>query len=169
MNQLSSIKNYDPKNLCTKVIQINLRHAKTASVELAKRIHKSKEIGLVSEPWIHRGLVKGLDQLKSLCKGPKPRAAIVAPNQVKVMFIDDLSDEDLACASVQTSQGLVYLVSAYWDINITNPFLNRLKKTLDVLQDKKAPIIIGMDSNAHSTLWGCRESNVRGQTLGGLS
>ncbi len=149
----------------TNIVQINLRHSQAASVELLKRIQRTKELALITEPWVRGELVKGLDQLKTFSKGKKPRAAIAAPKGLKAMIIDDLSEEDFVCCSVHTDEGLVYVISAYWDINLGKPLLERLERIMTAAESKNIPLILGMDSNAHSPLWGCMESNQRGKLL----
>ncbi len=159
--RLTESKNSKSANL----VQINLRHAQAASVELTKRLAKTMEIALITEPWIRKGDVKGLENLKVFSKGSKPRAIIAAHRNTKVMLLDDISEDDIVCCTLCTSEGLVYLASAYWDILSNESFLSKLGKVAQLANEKKAPLIIGMDSNAHSILWGCKDSDRRGKDL----
>ncbi len=47
-------------------------------------------------------------------------------------------------------------------LDIPNPELTRV---VDYCESRKIPLIIGMDSNAHSPAWGERELNKRGDLL----
>ena len=56
------------------------------------------------------------------------------------------------------------LISCYWDIFLELP-PKKLDKAINYAKRNNYSVILGMDSNAHSTLTGSAESNVRGRHL----
>ena len=56
----------------------------------------------------------------------------------------------------------VYLVSMYCDI-LYQQVPNEAMKLLE--ENTEANVIIGMDSNAHSPMWGCEDTNKRGEMI----
>ena len=56
----------------------------------------------------------------------------------------------------------VYCAAVYFDINLTVR-LQKFIKLLEIWDSKRIPLIVGVDSNAHSVLWGCEETNKRGK------
>ena len=143
--------------------QINLRHSIAATRELEMRMPQLDCI-MVTEPWIHKGKVKGLDNVNSFYKGQRPRAAVIANKAVKAQLLDKYSNDDVTCITISTVTGQIVLVSYYWDIN--NPSINgSISQVTDYCRLNSIPMVIGMDSNAHGQLWGCEENNQRGTTL----
>ncbi len=59
------------------------------------------------------------------------------------------------------------MYSYYLDINVT-VMLQKLDLLLELCDSKRIPLIMGADYNAHSVLWGCQETNKRGEDLEGL-
>ncbi len=53
------------------------------------------------------------------------------------------------------------MASTYCDININLKIV--LGKLLQYCHTHKVPLLVGADSNAHSSIWGCVENNDRGQ------
>ena len=96
------------------------------------------------------------------CSTP-PRAAIYYNGIDKIVMLDNLSTPDCVVALMGSGIGKMLIVSAYLDINkpVVEEWLRRIIKFSD---DKNWPIIIGMDSNAHSTLFG-KDNNSRGEEL----
>jgi hypothetical protein len=56
------------------------------------------------------------------------------------------------------------LISVYWDILI-GEIPEKLIACIDYCLTHNLPYLCSMDSNAHSTLWGCPRDNPRGKTL----
>jgi hypothetical protein len=122
------------------------------------------DCALVTEPWIHKGCVKGLEKWNVHCKGNKPRAAVVTRKELKAQILDKYSNDDITSITISTEAGQVILVSFYWDINV-NTLSELLSSITEHCQVNGCAMIIGMDSNAHGELWGCKEENARGTTL----
>lgn len=63
-------------------IQINLHHAKGASAVLSRKFMKNNiDVGLIQEPWINNGKIKGISDLAGKLlyddSSSNPRAAIL--------------------------------------------------------------------------------------------
>ncbi len=58
----------------------------------------------------------------------------------------------------------VYCTAVYLDINLTVR-LQKFVQLLEFCDSKRIPLIVGADSNAHSVLWGCEETNKWGEEL----
>ncbi len=54
----------------------------------------------------------------------------------------------------------VYCAAVYFDINLTVRLQNFVQ-LLEFCDSKRIPLIVGADSNTHSVLWGCEETNKR--------
>ena len=73
--------------------------------------------------------------------------------------------EDLAVATVKGLDSQTFMIaSAYLDITKPIP-KGMLSKLTTYCRERKIPLFIGMDSNAHSTSWGESNTNDRGRTL----
>ena len=101
------------------------------------------------------------------CKNPKsqrPRACIIAPPADSGIDItaDHLhTDKDVAAADMRDAHGKVTkIVSAYCDINLDPP--EKLIQVIRAVKKDGIPCILGIDSNAHSEMWGNPGSNARG-------
>lgn len=57
----------------------------------------------------------------------------------------------------------MYLVSAYLDIDLGLPA--ELEQVVKFCNDNNKPLILCMDSNAHSRLWGSKDNNSRGDMI----
>jgi len=143
---------------------INLQKSKAASTELNKRDYK---LAFITEPNCYNGRVRMLDAAHGDIHahvGGVPRAALRVAKDLAPWNVTDFTDEDMCTVAFKIDGSLVYVCSAYLDIkfDIRKPLMVRL---MDECEDKRIPLIIGMDSNAHSTLWGCQTANKRGTDL----
>ena len=70
----------------------------------------------------------------------------------------------MCVVAIKIESILVYVCSLYLDINFD--VKSRLFcKLVDMCNQERIPLIVGMDSNAHSPLWGCPDRNERGEGL----
>ncbi len=145
-----------------KVVQVNLNKGRAATAELN---NVEFDVALIQEPNIGRKATISLIELpkRSYCK-ETARAAVVIGERVKYWPVESLSSRDLAVIAIVLERGVLFLASGYQDITmpVVSPEMNRLQK---YCRDERIPLIIGMDSNAHSTVWGEEESNPRGVEL----
>ena len=142
-------------------IQLNCHHSKISSALLTKKLNSvHPTIALITEPWLAKG-----KRVAGLPSGDRyyaegARAAIICKN-IKSWPIPQWTDKDTATANIMIDKKRAVVSSVYWDITEEDPpkILESLAKQKDV------PVIIGMDSNAHSTTWGSKENNKRGERL----
>ena len=76
--------------------QINLHHSKFANFELFKQTETlSTFIALVQEPHFYKGKLTGTPwTLKAHSNGPNPRASIIHPKTMNIVFMEALSSGD---------------------------------------------------------------------------
>ena len=149
--------------------QINLHHAELATTELIKRLMNRNLIALVTEPWvkgdtnIHISIPKSLSVYCS-SKLVRCRASIITRREVKLWPVDSMSSGDLAVAVLPLEHTSVIIASCYWDI-LHDEIDPLVLKLISFCRERRIPLMMGMDSNAHSTLWGSQLSNNRGRKL----
>ena len=150
---------------CTiKFVQLNMQKSKAPMGVL---MDTKFDIALVQEPNINKKDRMNMIQPpnRSFCKGFKPRAGIIFKDDVECWPIEPLSSRDLSVvALVLENRGCVYLASGYLDIN-KDVVPRELEALVSHCKVDKIPLILGVDSNAHSTLWGEDHSNKRGEDL----
>ena len=156
-------------NLLTTLHQINLHKSKFANYELFKQVESlSNFIALTQEPHVWRGKLTGmLRGLKSYLVGLNPRSCIVWPKKLNITPITEFCTGDVVSCLWETNSILrtkVMLISAYWDILLEEVPV-KLIASINYCKSHNIPYICSMDSNAHSTLWGCISDNPRGRTL----
>ena len=146
--------------------QINLQHSVVATSHLVSELGCSEssnhKIVFVQEPYFNaKGKCAGFSSaLKTLhASVQKPRAMIVTKN-MDCCFCPNFSGRDVATAVWNGgNMGQVFVTSAYFDIKEENP-PDELVRLLEAKASEG--LIIGVDSNAHSPLWGSGDLNSRG-------
>ena len=151
-------------------LQLNLQKAKQAQIELGQKIrsynNKSKKfICLVQEPQLYGGRMAGQPKnCKRYSFPTNPRAAIYTDMSTQGWFIEALSTRDITVFQTMINNKSTLLVSAYLDITLLHVIPPALHKVLLYAEQKGFGIILGMDSNAHSTSFG-PDTNKRGENL----
>ena len=154
-------------NMNVNCIQVNLRKSSLATSLFSHALSQSMQIGFVTEPYSRFNRVVGkpaeYQVLPELTSDSVPRAALYIPKNIKSVAMPHLSHADCQVAMIIVNHRQVLLASVYLDINfeVVNDWLLRL---VQVAQDKNIGILIGMDSNAHSQLYG-PDTNTRGVQL----
>ena len=83
--------------------------------------------------------------------------------ETNIIKLEHLSHRDCAVGLLSVNNEKILLASIYLDIK--EPVINEWMTNLITFANrKKYPIVIGMDSNAHSSLFGT-ETNARGEDL----
>ena len=150
-------------NKVVNFLQINLQHAKAATAELALRLSEIRNKGnsyvaLVTEPWIVQGHVSGLNRYNPLYdRSGHPRAVICASRDLNPWVITKDLSPDLVTIEIILGRTKYRVSSAYSDINLN-------AGEHEVWNTASRDHIVGMDSNAHSSLW-CDHSNLRGEQI----
>ncbi len=154
------------KTIPSQFWQWNLHHSTAATAELVKLFSEStcnQTIALVTEPHLVRNLhigklSHGIEVFSANCK---PRAAIFAKN-INLWLCPSFTGRDVTTCLMKTGKKEYYIVSAYLDIEVNEIPVELLRL---LAQHGQKPIILGMDSNSHSTLWGSKDTNRRGERL----
>jgi len=141
--------------------QINLQKSKVASVELNKRNYV---ITLITEPYNYKNNVAALDKRVAdvfYALKTNPRAALRCSPDLKPWLVSEFTGRDICTIAVKIEGTQTYVSSVYLDITI--PTRNqKMVDMIDRCENEGIALILGMDSNSHSVLWGCQESNTRG-------
>ena len=164
---MANIRNL-PNSLTT-IHQVNLHKSKYANYELFKQTESlSNVIILAQEPHAYKGRITGTPRgLKSLMVGQLPKACIIYPNNLNIIpSTEHCSADVVSCVWETDSPTLtkIMLISVYWDIT-KHDIPNELISCITYCLNHNLPYLCSMDSNAHSTLWGCKKDNPRGKTL----
>ena len=156
-------------NATSTLHQINLHKSKYANFELFKQVEPlSNFVALTQEPHVWKGKLTGLPRgLRSHLVGPNPRSCIIWPSKLNITPITEFCSGDVVSCLWETNSILrtkLILISVYWDILLEGVPLE-LTACVDYCKSHNIPYICSMDSNAHSTLWGCTSDNQRGKIL----
>ena len=120
---------------------------------------ENQSIILMTKPYSYKSKItnmpKGSKAIYARSKNESfiPRAGIVASLDAKVTAMDSWCNRDCAVALARIGGKQTVLVSLYLDITleVQPPWLEDL---MDMIDSKNYPLIMGIDSNAHSTLYG---------------
>ena len=147
--------------------QVNLHRAAQAALLLGRNMEERRQmIVLVTEPYTVNGKItsmpKGTRCIYARPKGQdtRPRAGIVTTMDVSVTAMDSWCTRDCAVALARIGGKQTVLVSLYLDITLeVQP--QWLDNLMQMIEAKNLPVIMGIDTNAHSTLYGV-DTNARG-------
>ena len=112
------------------------------------------------------GLPKGYQAIlpaEEKLEGSRGRAAIVIPRCYNAVQLESLCNRDCVVAQIKSNKGTLVLMSAYLDIK-TDPEPDWLGEVVQYVDRKKYRLIIGIDTNAHSQLYG-PTTNKRGEIV----
>ena len=145
-----------------KVKQINLRKSFAATNLFASSLDINC-IGLLTEPYHYKNKIcklgSNFDLFPDSTFDQPPRAAILVPKTYKATYLPQLSTSDVTAVYFR-SQDLL-LISGYCDGKL--PMIQDwLTKIMDYTNHKNCKVVFGLDSNAHSDLYG-DETDGRGE------
>ena len=148
-----------------KVLQVNLNKSNAAQLELSIPLRKERDfICLITEPATIRNRLAGIPKSYNVipeARENSPRAAIYTSKTVQIHKIASLRHRDLAVDIIKIGGCSTAIISAYMDIkNI--PIPEHLVKAIEYCKCKGYGILLGVDTNSHSKLWG-NETNQRGK------
>ena len=140
-----------------------------AQITVGNWIDKQKDglyVCLCQEPYVYHN--NALMQPRTSTKyiggqGNHPRTAIYTSKAIKAWHIELLSHRDLTAIVVKINNRETLILSAFLDgkLKVVQPWLTR---AMAFANSRGYAIIIGMDSNCHSELFGL-ETNKRGEQL----
>ncbi len=126
------------------------------------------DIALVQEPnTTANGKISLLQTTRCwYSKGQRPRAGVIISGEIDHWPNEPLSTRDLAVVALdcKAQKKTIYVASCYLDILGSAPS-EELDRLVEYCQRNKVPLIVGIDSNAHSTTWGETSTNRRGGDL----
>ena len=139
------------------MIQLNLNKAYNAGIDILGKINKTQcFLALLQEPYCYKGTLAAIPGRATFIPSNRtggPRAAIFADKKLKLREITHLCTRDLAAGICVIGNKQTLIVSAYLDINL-NVRSDALINILEYRQEKRLGLILGVDCNAHSKLWG---------------
>ena len=92
-----------------------------------------------------------------------PRASITASNRLQMTEISELKHRDLAAGLITLEGKKTVILSVYLDIT-KEAVPDHLREAIEYCKQKRFSILVGIDSNAHSDVWGY-SNNKRGNEL----
>ena len=148
----------------TNFIQLNMHRAFEASVELSHRLQNKPAICMITEPCTTLNKIcqipPGMTCIPSITLPERPRSAIFLPCNTPHVYLEQLSNRDCAAILLDTKCCKVLLVSIYLDYDL--PVIQDwMEEVVQYATDKKLPLLMSLDSNAHTELYG-PETNERG-------
>ena len=111
---------------------------------------------LTQEPYCYKTTLALLPQNAKTIPSDRtghPRASITASNRLQIAAISELKHRDLAAGLVTLEGKKTVIISVYLDIT-QDPVPEHLTKAINYCKQKRFSILISMDSNAHSDIWG---------------
>ena len=131
----------------------------------ARLLNRSFTIALIQEPYILRRnpclLPSGWKRF--YLKDSSCRALILCSPDLQVIAHGALTKRDICSISVSTTEDPLLFSSVYCDITLN---FDPLTEVLNHAQHHNIKVILGVDSNAHSSLWGPGVvNNARGNDL----
>ena len=159
----------DSKQQLIQIRQINLQHAKMAQMGVGNWIDKNKEetyIFLCQEPYVHDGKAAMQPRTANIYVGGNkdtPRTAIYTSKNIPAWFIENLSNRDITTIVAKINRRETMICSIYLDSN--KPVIQDwLTSIMQFARYRGYAIILAMDSNCHSELYGL-ETNTRGEQM----
>lgn len=153
-------------------MQLNIDRGKDKSLELRQEIiDKDISVILLQEPYQYKGGIKGFGLKTRVITGDKEEpwaAVVVLDDQVGAMRVDNLSNSH--CVVVELllpRREKIYVVSMYCQFSEgMERYIYMIERIGNILKGER--VIIGMDSNAHSSMWGGNYTDEKGTLLEGI-
>ena len=145
-------------------IQLNMHRATAAAVTLAQSLN-NEQICFLTEPCTNKNKItqvpNGYACLPNITLVERPRAALFIPRTLPHIYLEQLSTPDCAAALLDTARGKILLASIYLDYN-KEVIQDWLRNLVSFVEDRRLPMIMALDCNAHSQLYG-PDTNARGK------
>ncbi|XP_073986093.1 uncharacterized protein [Rhodnius prolixus] len=129
---------------------------------------------MLQEPWTREekvlGKPAGTRVFAQHGAGIRPRAAIIVSRGLHIWRLAEFSSEDSTAVSVSnlhsfsSSSFNVVVASVYFPHDDESPPLV-VRRLIDYCSERRLPLVIGCDANAHHTAWGSSDVNSRGEAL----
>ena len=149
-------------------IQVNLNKSEVAHTELLRRFENSTEtIALIQEPYRHKGRLarapKGYARIPSN-HVENARACIFSAHTLNLIEFSTLCKPDCAVGSMKVNGKQTIFASIYLDCTNKDVITQELKKVVSTAEARSFGLVISIDTNSHSVLYG-NETCQRGEIL----
>jgi len=150
--------------------QVNLQKTKQGQTEIKIDIKKlnsknKRFIQLIQEPYVYNNTPK---LVPTSCKTYYPkgnaRVAIYTDLKTNAWLIETLCSKDVITIQTKINNRSTIICSCYFDITAKPTISPELERIMQYVSDNGLAIIIGADTNAHSTSFG-PDNNKRGEDL----
>lgn len=152
-----------------RLMQLNMRRSAVVTGEVRQLVaEKRLDVLLLQEPYVRKqgasrtfyGL--GLSSKVAAVRSQHPWAAVVVCNpRLDILFVSQLSTPHCACAEVQAPGFSFYVASCYFQYSDDiEKHLKHLEMVFYSLRGKR--LIVAVDANARSSLWGPQETDEKG-------
>jgi ribonuclease HI/retron-type reverse transcriptase len=147
------------------IFQLNCHRSRSVFTSFDNETPSGSYLFLLQEPYLHQHNVCGLDKTRLyFLRDIDTRTAIYASPDLKLTLHSNLSSRDCTTCSLVLNGECVFFSSVYLDINTTVEEPGWMR-TIARAQAKQKAHLTMVDSNAHSRMWGCQDSNPRGLEL----
>lgn len=155
-----------------RILQLNMRRSAVVSGEVRQLVSEKRlDVLLLQEPYVrkqnssHTFYGLGRQIRVAAVRSQRPWAAVAVSNpEVEMLFVSQLSTTHCVCAEVQAPGFSFYVASCYFQYSDEiEEHLRHLEKVCHSLRGKR--LIVAVDSNARSSLWGPQETDERGAQL----
>jgi len=122
----------------------------------------------LQEPPVHKGKVSGFGSQHTLfydIKCGRPRTAIYASNDLNLWLLPGFTEGDMTTCLWRNGGNDIVVTSVYMDITLDCVWPPKLERLIRTCQDKNQDLLICADTNAHSPVWGSKNTNQRGERL----
>ena len=148
--------------------QVNLQKSRAASLRMNGILSDVPLIGLFQEPYTVQNKVvfrpQGYKVIpEATCTGV-PRAALFIPAYIQAVSLGHLNNPDCAVAELKWNSIEILIASVYLDEDDDLP-PDWLEELVVYGEARNMALLIGMDSNAHSSLYSQAVSDERGSNL----
>ena len=120
----------------------------------------------IQEPPVHRSRIHGFDRSHKLHYAPvdQVRAALYTSSNLKSWPMPEFTNRDMATCTVKVGSPLKEIVVSSIYMDITKPvWPEAFRSLVNRVLSRNQKLLVLADTNSHSTLWGCPESNSRGE------
>ncbi|KMQ90177.1 reverse transcriptase [Lasius niger] len=154
------------------MLQLNMRRSAVVTGEVRQLIvEKRLDVLLLQEPHVkkqglsHTFVGLGIGMRVAAVRSQRPWAAVAVCNpKFQIMFVSQLSTTHCVCAEVQAPGFSFYVASCYFQYSDKiEEHLRHLEAVFHSLRGKR--LIVAVDANARSSLWGSQETDDRGAKL----
>ena len=143
-------------------VQLNMHNASLAAVQLSQRLGEDHALAFISEPYTAFGkivtLPLGYTIFPQVPMDPAPRAGLVIPNHLPAVFLPQFSNRDSAAALITIGLHKYLVLSGYCDITM-DPIQSWLVDATRYVEAHGYKMVVGLDTNAHSGLFGPQDNN----------